>query len=233
MNTDKSGRTVPKFIFVLFACQLVLCLLYVHAANFSVHHSWYRLVDLSGENNLPTWFSSFQLTLVAMMFTLFFVGKSQRGEQAWAMLIAAAGFLLLSLDETAELHERIGGMSDALLPGGDRDNTSLHRTGIWMFVLAPVALICFWLWWRNAQPYLVGFKGKGKLILGLITFVAAATVPEFFSNFVEWGPWMHLAIAIEEIGEMAGITIFLWGVFELCVYHRIRCDFDRGLTSTS
>ena len=72
--------------------------------------------------------------------------------------------------------------------------------------------------------YLVGFAGKGKLLMGMLVFVGGATVVEIFSNFAQ-GNLMVVGVLVEELGEMAGITLFLWGVYELCISHKISIDF--------
>jgi hypothetical protein len=142
------------------------------------------------------------------------------------MFLGALGFIFLSLDETGQLHERLGNASDVLLPGGSRRNTDLSRTGYWMFILAPAVLGTFWVWWRNISHYFVGFPGKGKVFTGTLVFVAGATIPEYASNFLVGSPLMLLLEISEELSEMAGITIFMWGFLELCSSHSVVVDFN-------
>ena len=64
-------------------------------------------LSLSYEGNLPTWYSSGLLWTSAL--GLAWCGRLERGrERAWWWGLAAI-FMLLSLDESIELHEQLGG----------------------------------------------------------------------------------------------------------------------------
>ena len=60
--------SIPRFIIVLFAVDLALGLVYL--AYFLIGHPYEplaRLIDLDGEANLPTWYSSIQWFCVAYL----------------------------------------------------------------------------------------------------------------------------------------------------------------------
>ena len=67
-----------------------------------------EVIDLNTEANVPTWFAS--MLLVAIATVAAGLGISARGHRrlATAWFAAATGFLGLSLEEVAAIHERIG-----------------------------------------------------------------------------------------------------------------------------
>ncbi len=107
---------------------LALALLALHTALAIVHYRvqelpWLllQLFDLDEENNLPTWFSSFLLLLTAAF--LWLCAAQERAEASggsghWTAL--AVGFLLLSIDEVAGVHETINSVIQVTwaIPGG-------------------------------------------------------------------------------------------------------------------
>ena len=69
------------------------------------------LFDLDGEANIPAWFSSAQLLAIALtLWTANRFRADMRRPSRWFMNLMAVGFLLLSLDETAQVHETITGV---------------------------------------------------------------------------------------------------------------------------
>ena len=71
-------------------------------------------------------------------------------------------------------------------------------------------------------------------VLGIVLFVVSATLPEAFTNFLPRGSgFMMLELLLEEIGEMAGITIVLWGVYELLIAHRVSVRFHSPAVARS
>ena len=68
----------------------------------------HSLIDLDAEGNLPAWFSSFQLALIAIAFWVLAARFRATQRPSRCFLRACGGFfLLLSIDETAMFHERI------------------------------------------------------------------------------------------------------------------------------
>lgn len=215
-------KNIPLLIKLFFAIEILLGLAYIVIHVFPVYPTLFLFLDLDGEVNIPTWFSSAQLLMVGVLMMVFVIGKYQQNERAYTMLLGSLGFTFLSLDEFVQLHELFGAICDILLR--DRKETIFQKTGFWMVFLAPIFLGLFWVWWRSMKYYLVGFAGKGKLLMGMLVFVGGATVVEIFSNFAQ-GNLMVVGVLVEELGEMAGITLFLWGVYELCISHKISIDF--------
>ena len=117
------GRLVAGLSLVAFV------LLLVHSALTVYHYQveelewvpWRQLFDVDEENNISTWFSGFLLGVTA--FWVWVVADAKRGSADrwwvhWKLL--AGGFLLLSLDEIAGLHETVNTVIDVTwaIPGG-------------------------------------------------------------------------------------------------------------------
>ncbi len=105
-----SSRTLPLTLLagalLLLACHAGLALY-----NYRVEPvSWLlrQLFDVDQENNLPTWYSAFLLLLASALLWLTARKKKADGD-GWSgqWLVLAVGFLLMSLDEVAGVHESI------------------------------------------------------------------------------------------------------------------------------
>jgi hypothetical protein len=178
-------------------------------------HDFTKIVKLNGEANLPTWYSSIKLFMLAFLLLALARGFIRSGgHRAWIMLILALVFFGLSLDEVASFHERLGSALDVLLPGGQRVNTIFYKTGIWMFILA-VPLLVGLLWmvlamrgvWENGRATVI-------FIVGLVVFLGSAGGLEILDNFTS-GVSATLQVMAEEVGEMLGVTIMLGAAYEL------------------
>src|SRR5205807_793123 len=70
------------------------------------------LFDLDGEAHIPAWFSSAQLLTIAL--SLWTANRFRRSTELlpsrWFLNLLASGFLLLSLDETAQVHGTLTGV---------------------------------------------------------------------------------------------------------------------------
>ncbi len=220
---------IPRRIQLLFGINLLLAVLFLLGSVLELPTWYLKQVDLDGETNLPTWYSSMQLLLVGCLF--FILALDRRSvDTRLALGLSAVGFLfaLLSLDEVACLHERIGSWSDALLPGGSREQTALARTGFWMFLVGPVFLSVAagmaWMLWEYLQQHR---KSLGLLTLGFSLFFLSAVGIEILSNWTHFaGGWANtLQILCEELGEMMGVTLMGWGAYSLLSEHEVRLAF--------
>ncbi|MBL8660868.1 MAG: hypothetical protein JNM75_14065 [Rhodospirillales bacterium] len=134
----------------------------------------------------------------------------------WLILIGAAVFAYLSLDEGAAIHERIGDKLDLLLTGGvGAADTPFQITGMWMVFLAPplfVALVAGVIFLRKRLAIPTGVFVKA--LLGIVIFIGSAGPEDILLNYVS-GVREIVQVAIEEYGEMTGVTLILWAVMTL------------------
>ena len=212
-------KKMPPLILFLFGADLAFGLLYL--VNAGLHWPFPEIMpmlNLDGEANLPTWYSSMQLLIVAGLLALFALNRvKKKDRQSWSLLLWPLIFVFLAMDEIVGLHEWLGMVSDALLPGGSRRNTLLAYTGVWMFLLGIPFLLLMFTLLASLKKYLREQPAVSKKLLwGLIIFIGAACGIEIFSNFVSHtGKFYVLEVFSEELGEMLGETLLVWAAFEL------------------
>ena len=223
---------IPSFILTLVIIDLTLGIAYILNALAGLPYRKFTIfLDLNGEANLPTWYSSIKWFCVATLLGIFAhhnVTLSQR--KSWLLATLPLVFLALSLDEVAQIHEWLGRKSDILLPRGSREHTLFSRTGIWMFVIGIPFLVFFmvlifsvWSYFQRAPTALV------KVLLGMAITLAGAIGIETLSNFVARNSvYSALQILLEEWCEMLGATIVLWGSYELLYRHGFAFRLDRA-----
>lgn len=189
--------SINTFHYAYLMLVTALLLLTMHVTLYTYNYTvselpWLllQLFDLDEEYNLPTWFSSFLLLNNA--FVLFVIAQADTSKYQLHWRIFAAGFLLLSIDEVAGMHESLNTAIEInwAIPGGI------------VALLTGVAFIPFLMALprRRAALYIVS---------GLV-FVAGAVVIELLSEDMDSDslPYM-LAVAVEEGCEMLGAWLFL------------------------
>jgi len=214
-------RRPPTLILVLLAADLVLAMAYLVNELFGrPRDGLTRLLDLNGEANLPAWYSAMQAFIAAMLLWTFARRNATRADRASLVLwLAPAVLLLMSCDEIAQLHERFGGHTDALLPGGSRENTVFVYTGIWMFVAGiPFVIFLAWLLVRT-RPYFAISRGASALFAaGFAALLLGSLVMDGVSNaFAMHSMSYNLVILGEEVLEMTGMTGICWASFNLAL----------------
>jgi hypothetical protein len=110
MNTS-TDRLATRIVRPLLAIELLLVALYWLKNLCGDPPLLNPLFDLDGEANIPAWFSSAQLLTIAI--TLWTANRFRMDKlmpSRWFLNLLATGFLLLSLDETAQVHETITGV---------------------------------------------------------------------------------------------------------------------------
>jgi hypothetical protein len=181
-------------------------------------HPWppmTRLINLNIEANLPAWYSSAKLLATGLGFGLiaWLTRLNAPSSPACyrALILLSGSFLLLSMDECVQIHEHIGAISDTLLPGGSREDTMVHYTGVWMFVagIPAFAALLAVVWQIQGAVNARAFK---RLLLGMVVFAASACGIEFLANFTQNHAQLVAQVALEEWGEMTGSTIMLWAM---------------------
>jgi hypothetical protein len=206
---------MPRWVVGLIAIDVGLTLLYL--LDFVLGRPFApisRFIDLDGERNLPTWWSSIQWFCVAAAFWVFAIRNvERRPSRSWLLLIPAAVFLAFSLDEVATIHEYVGYLSDALLPLGERVTSVVPKTGLFFILFGVPFAILFAGLLTAILPFLTAVpRARNRLLAGTALMLIAAIGIEALSNLLTPGsPAATLEIAVEEMGEMIGSTFVLWG----------------------
>lgn len=185
-----------------------------------------RLLELNGERNLPTWFSSGILLVAATLLGGLALNADRRHRAAWTFL--AVVFAGLSLDETASIHE----MSNAPLRRVLHLGPGLYFP--WIvggLLLAGLVLVREWRLLRSLPRHTSSWFIVAGIVYvsGAIGFEALAA-PLYASHA---HPFAHAAlVTAEELLEMLGVTLFIvalarhWVASGAAV--TLRCDDRAG-----
>lgn len=164
--------------------------------------------DLGRENNLPTWYASISLLLCATLLALIGWAKHRTLDPfRWHWLALAAGFLMLSADEAASIHELVGRSIES----------HIHFEGAFYYgsiipMLGCVGLIAFTFlrfWWH--LPMLI----RVRVALSGLLYVGGAVGLEMLESREEWltqsqsTAIYHTMVFVEELLEMSGVVLFL------------------------
>ncbi|HIG44597.1 MAG: hypothetical protein ABGY96_12080 [bacterium] len=206
---------VRKYCLVLLA--IVIGLITVHCSFNYYNHvfeevPWLiqQLFDLDEENNIPTWFSGFLLLNNA--FFLFLIAKAKQGQYVVHWKLLALGFLILSLDEVAGLHESFNTATDInwAIPGA---------------VLVSVVGLIF-------VPFLLSLERRlaGLFVLAGTLYISGAIGVELLSEDMDEDEMAYgFATAVEEGMEMLGALMFLAvNLFEMKKGNRVNIAVSAG-----
>ena len=217
--------TIPLILF--FVAMGVLCGLLLTLEPRIAVIRVLQLFHLDTDANLPTYFSAMLLlaSALALGSSARLIRESEEPWFPWAAL--AVGFLLLSIDEVAMMHERVGMILKNLSPEVDSLGGFLNYK--WVLVGIPVTVavaFAFLPWFLTLRPRLkLLFAVSGTLFLGgaigveMINGYIADTRGTLSTAYV-------LVTAVEESLEMFGAALFLYALLEDLQRRRARLTFE-------
>ncbi len=173
------------------------------------------MFDLDEEQNIPTWYSSVSLLLSSLLLGMI-AYKTDRQKKSyyynWAIL--AGIFLFLSIDEFALLHE---GFTNPLR---ETLNLSGYLYFAWVipYSLLLIGLMIFYYKFLLSLPA----KTRNNFILAGLMYITGAVGFDMLGG-MQWELYdnydpafnFHLYVlyaSIEEILEMTGVAIFIYGL---------------------
>ena len=185
-----------------------------------IRDSLVRLIWVDEEGNVPAWFSASLLLLCSVLLAA--IGAVTRNRQrAYAVhwLILSLVFLFLSLDESAQLHER------SIEPL----RSAFGVTGFLHYAWIIPASICVLLLGLGYVRFLATLPPKtsrlflmaGALFVGGAIGIEALSAKQA-SLLVEKDFIYHLIVTAEELFEMAGLVLFIYALLDY-----IRRDFTK------
>ncbi|MBC7895200.1 MAG: hypothetical protein H7066_07290 [Cytophagaceae bacterium] len=191
---------------VFFAAgDVVLTLL--QTAGVSVPEMAFLSLDLGIEGGVPTFYSSAQLMLAAGLLGVIWARKAAKGDrQRWGWMLLTLGFVFLSLDELASLHEEWGSLARG----------TVRREGFFRFRWIAVALALLPLVTVVFLPLLRSLPARFRrdfIVAGAI-FIGSAVLLEGLGGMVltRGGAdtvGYNLLNVVENGGEMVGIALFV------------------------
>lgn len=200
----------PSLLAGLLAAEAMLVLLYF-VTNSGVlpgalGHRLGVLFDLDAEQSVGAWFSASQLLVIGL--TLWSASEHVAGSDRpapWFLRLAGGGFVFLSADEAAAVHEALSRAvykaSPAMAPFG-------HEHSAWVVVYGVAAVLLVAFFWPQVTRFWRSFPAPSALgLAGAAVLLAGATGLEslgYLHLFMG-----HVEVALEETLEMVGATLML------------------------
>ncbi|HEX8692862.1 MAG TPA: hypothetical protein VF746_10610 [Longimicrobium sp.] len=169
----------------------------------------YALFDLDAEQSVPAWFSSLQLFAAGAVFLVGArEGRTSRPALSRLLFLLGLGFLFLSLDEAASLHERFDAAG----------------RGAWLAAYALIAAAALPVFLYFTLPGLRELLYRHRreslwLAAGVVTMFAGGVAIELVGHLFLHGAatpaFRAIEVGVEELFEMAGCTLVLCGALLL------------------
>lgn len=203
----------PRALLGVFVPAIVLLNVANAIAVFLYHHRhhhggrFFQEFSLDREANVPSWFSSALLLTAAAVLALVALDQLARGARwgrHWAGLSVV--FVVLSLDETAEIHERIGSWLRAHL----NLHGPLHYAGVIPALALAVFVGATYLRFVRALPR----RTMLGILLAAAIYISGAAGVEAASGWWAEGHGskstaLLLVSTVEENLEMFGTLLFI------------------------
>ncbi len=178
------GKEIGLRVFaVLVAVEIFLMALHAWitwAPSGTFPKRLWRFVHFDREGNLPTWFSSAQLLVLAFLFAAIYLFERYERplrKTALVWLLCAAGALFLSIDEGAALHEMVGSAMDSIIDDADRGTWIRELRSFpsyyWMLIYVPIALpvaitVIIYLWPKLGVERYAVLAGASCFLIGAV-----------------------------------------------------------------
>jgi hypothetical protein len=209
------AKLTPDRIFKVHLCIILALGLGFGAVVFADqmgHHRLFKISDmlrLDREGNLPSFFSALALLGGAMAANAVRMALPKDSPERLGWAIFAGAFLFMGVDEAVAIHELIGMPRQWQRLGGI--SHYLYYVGIFPYLLFALwlAIYLFPFWLRQSPTV------RNSMAIAGICYVLAAIGMELLENkLVSTGvPYYSLRMstnfAIEELGEMVAVAIFL------------------------
>ena len=206
-----SAGAARRLLWMLLAVDVFLAAAYIltHIIAPEVRLGPIReFLNVDREVSIPTWFSATQLFMVAVVL---WDRARKVGELHAFFLVLACGFLFLSMDEAAAVHDNIFRFAQ-------RRKLPWLAGAEYLAWMVPYALagtvgiaICLRPAWSVARRFP---REAGIIALGGALFVGGGVGLEIVTHLlyvIAVDAYFFLAVAAEEFCEMAGVSLMLYG----------------------
>lgn len=184
------------------------------------------MVNVDREHNIPTWFSSAQIVVLALVFFAIAFHENVTQHRRFATFfwcVCGCVALYLSMDETAEIHEALGDVLGHRLkaapPGTFLYDVDAFPSYYWALIYVPIAVPFGVAFGWFAIREMVG--SRGLAIFGLVVFAFGAVVLDHlegrYGNEEHQRLLFHLGdqafrfdiFLVEELCEMVGVFMLI------------------------
>lgn len=233
IRVEVGAKPVARFL-SLIICALViasviatLMVYYWRAESYlgsEAQESFVRLFFLDYEANVPTWFSSSILLISSALLAVITLAKRAAADRYtlhWGIL--ALGFLYLSLDEAAVLHEMAIVPMQTLFDLGGLFYYGWIIPALLVLVVLLVMYLRFFLHFQGRTRWL--FLAAGLIYVGGAIGVEAIS-GQYAEQFGEVGLIYDLIITVEELFEMSGVVLFIYALLDYLSKDSIRMNIS-------
>ena len=211
-----SIRISPKTVFtnlmffnIFLLIANVIGIIFKFCFDYSTVYGFVPLFDFDTEKNIPTLYSSFALIGCSILLLIIAVTHKRRGSSYLSWFNLAVIFLILSIDETVCIHERL------LDPIRETFNTSGLFYYPWVIPYGVAVLVFSALYFR----FLINLQKEVMIlfIVSGVTYVSGAIGFEMISGLqADLHGTNNLTYSFittaEELLEILGITIFIYAL---------------------
>jgi hypothetical protein len=206
----------PSWLYLrLLGIDLLLTTLYIVFHIVADDVTWGPLrpfFDLNADVSIPSWFASIKLFAIAALL----YGASAFRQQAVSrglLTIGALGFLFLSIDESARVHEKITAVARML----EFDWLLIAGQGAWITVYAAFGALLTILYGPALLRLSKRFPREAAIgAAGAVIFIAGAVAVEIVGyTLAPDSAAYRLGVAFEEWFELIGVSTILYGTLLL------------------
>ena len=232
VDLEAASRTLLWTCVVLIGATVALDLIF-NWADVAGVRSIRRIFNMAREESLPTWFATFQATLVSVgAFAAWWFRKRRlpAGQAGNGLLFVSAFFMYVGLDDAAKIHERVGSASGRWFEESDSLAwivESFPSYG-WQLFVAPILAVCLLvsvaIVWRrsrglDARPFLLATLLLFGLSQGIDFLEGIDELFEFVAtrNGLDDYTVSHGFKVVEETLEMLATTAMLAAVLRVLV----------------
>lgn len=213
---------------VSFEIFLVIADAVINYGELSRYSQIRRIFNITREDGLATWFSVTQYFVIsvicAVLYLMVRANPASKFSSA-AFMILAIFFLYLSMDDHAEIHERLGSVFKIYAKGESRDHWARSLLNMfpsypWQVVVGPIfavmglmMLVFLWIHFNNNTSRVLLFLGLG-LYLAAIGLDFVEGIPGGHNSIqkllnVDNYTVRHFSKSLEEFMEMLGTTFIM------------------------
>jgi hypothetical protein len=199
-------KTILLLSLVTLGIVIVNAICQYQRFRMSYQVSVFEIITVNGDTNFPTWFSSILLLLSSVLLLVNGLAvRSRRGLGAHYWFVLAAGFLAMSIDEVAAVHERSDRVVNRLM------GYSQLPTYQWVVIgwLVAIAAGVYFLRFLAMLPA----GTRWRFIIAGAVYVGGALGMESFNGYYEkrFGyDWTFENLTLlEETMEMAGVIVLI------------------------
>jgi hypothetical protein len=175
-----------------------------------------RMIDLNFECNLPSWYSSILLFLCALLLAAAAQRENRAGSPwIWNWRVLSGIFVFLSLDETAQLHEK------TIKPM----RAALGTSGVFYFGWVIIGIVFVLAVGLYSLKFVFALEPKTRFlfILAGFIYVGGSLGMEMLDGAYasRYGmDFLYFVLTdLEELMEMVGLLIFIHALLRFLRYH--------------